>query len=241
MQKKVNFKNMTGNNYEYDGSLQHVVIRQPNYVAGTKDKPEVKIFMQTNRKFRALETEKLKVNQTVWMKWSSGPIVAKSKILSWHEGTIKNGDITKAREITQGTSLYHMDAYWKEVIKKGDSYYTIVKLHEEEWLDEIITPTARSLGSSWIFIDSKKKYSEWILGDNNHKKHESVSRGLPKSMRFNVLRRDDFTCQYCGRKSPLVELHVDHKIPFSVVKKHEMHNLVTACSDCNLGKSNKII
>lgn len=53
MQKKVNFKNMTGNNYEYDGSLQHVVIRQPNYVAGTKDKPEVKIFMQTNRKFRA--------------------------------------------------------------------------------------------------------------------------------------------------------------------------------------------
>jgi len=55
-------------------------------------------------------------------------------------------------------------------------------------------------------------------------------------IRFAVLKRDNFTCQYCGRKAPDVSLHVDHVIPRSRGGTDAMANLKTACADCNLGK-----
>jgi hypothetical protein len=62
---------------------------------------------------------------------------------------------------------------------------------------------------------------------------------LPKSIRFEVLKRDCFTCQYCGREAPDVILEVDHIIPISKGGDDSLMNLVTACRDCNRGKSNK--
>lgn len=59
---------------------------------------------------------------------------------------------------------------------------------------------------------------------------------LPKKVRFEVLKRDRFTCQYCGRKAPDVVLHVDHIHPVADGGTDDMTNLVTACSECNLGK-----
>lgn len=59
---------------------------------------------------------------------------------------------------------------------------------------------------------------------------------LSKRIRFEVLRRDNFTCQYCGRKASEVELHVDHIRSVATGGGNEMENLITACVDCNLGK-----
>lgn len=62
-------------------------------------------------------------------------------------------------------------------------------------------------------------------------------RPLSKRTRFNVFKRDLFTCQYCGRTPPEVVLHCDHVIPVVEGGGDEEENLVTACQDCNLGKS----
>jgi 5-methylcytosine-specific restriction endonuclease McrA len=32
-------------------------------------------------------------------------------------------------------------------------------------------------------------------------------------VRFEVFKRDNFTCRYCGRKTPEVVLEVDHVVP----------------------------
>jgi len=32
-------------------------------------------------------------------------------------------------------------------------------------------------------------------------------------LRFQIFQRDNFACQYCGRKPPEVELQIDHKYP----------------------------
>lgn len=55
-------------------------------------------------------------------------------------------------------------------------------------------------------------------------------------MRFNVLKRDSFTCQYCGAKAPDVVLHVDHIKPVSEGGKDTLLNLVASCQPCNGGK-----
>ena len=61
---------------------------------------------------------------------------------------------------------------------------------------------------------------------------------ISKRMRFEVFKRDNFTCQYCGRMAPDVVLQVDHIKPVSKGGKNELINLVTSCFDCNNGKSN---
>lgn len=59
---------------------------------------------------------------------------------------------------------------------------------------------------------------------------------LPARLRFSILQRDKFTCQYCGRSVPSVVLHVDHILPLSSGGTNNPTNLVAACADCNLGK-----
>ncbi len=59
---------------------------------------------------------------------------------------------------------------------------------------------------------------------------------VSKRTRFEVLKRDDHTCQYCGAKAPDAVLHVDHVIPKSLGGSNKPENLLTACKDCNAGK-----
>lgn len=59
---------------------------------------------------------------------------------------------------------------------------------------------------------------------------------IPKKVRFEVFKRDRFTCQYCGAKAPDVVLHIDHITPVANGGDNDIMNLVTACESCNLGK-----
>lgn len=52
-----------------------------------------------------------------------------------------------------------------------------------------------------------------------------------KLSRHEIFRRDNYTCQYCGRHN--VSLTVDHVVPRHMGGKHIWTNLVTACSSCN--------
>jgi hypothetical protein len=60
---------------------------------------------------------------------------------------------------------------------------------------------------------------------------------LSKRLRFEVMRRDKHTCRYCGASAPDVKLTVDHVVPRALGGGDEPANLVTACKDCNAGKT----
>lgn len=60
---------------------------------------------------------------------------------------------------------------------------------------------------------------------------------ITNELRFSIFKRDNFTCQYCGRKAPDVELWLDHIIPVCSGGDNRPSNLITACYKCNLGKS----
>ena len=64
----------------------------------------------------------------------------------------------------------------------------------------------------------------------------SERKPITKKARFEVFKRDSFTCQYCGASAPDVILHVDHIKPVATGGDNDITNLITACVACNSGK-----
>jgi 5-methylcytosine-specific restriction endonuclease McrA len=52
-----------------------------------------------------------------------------------------------------------------------------------------------------------------------------------------ILRRDEFTCQYCGQHASY--LTIDHVIPRRLGGTHSWENLVAACPTCNHHKGGR--
>jgi hypothetical protein len=64
---------------------------------------------------------------------------------------------------------------------------------------------------------------------------------VTKKLRFEVLKRDSFRCQYCGASAPEVLLQVDHIKPVAGGGSDDIWNLVTSCQPCNSGKSDRTL
>lgn len=64
---------------------------------------------------------------------------------------------------------------------------------------------------------------------------------VKKSLRFEVFKRDKFTCRYCGAQPPDVVLVIDHVLPVAKGGLNEEPNLVTACDCCNQGKGARLL
>ncbi len=58
-----------------------------------------------------------------------------------------------------------------------------------------------------------------------------------KLTRREVFRRDNYTCQYCGRKA--LNLTVDHVLPRHLGGPQTWTNVVTACATCNHQKGGR--
>lgn len=64
------------------------------------------------------------------------------------------------------------------------------------------------------------------------------TENVSQRTRFEIFKRDKFTCIYCGRKPPEITLELDHVIPRSDDGSNSPTNLATSCFECNRGKSN---
>jgi len=67
-------------------------------------------------------------------------------------------------------------------------------------------------------------------------KYARVPPRRVKFSRRNIFLRDNFTCQYCGRKPALAELTIDHVIPKSRGGRSTWDNVVLSCIKCNTRK-----
>ena len=80
-----------------------------------------------------------------------------------------------------------------------------------------------------------------VLLRNKVSKPKRQRTHIPRGLRHEVFKRDNYTCVECGaRKDDGATLHIDHKIPVSKGGTDELDNLQTLCSDCNLNKSDVI-
>ena len=65
-------------------------------------------------------------------------------------------------------------------------------------------------------------------------------RYIPFKIKMRVVRRDNYTCQHCGKHLKDDEVEFDHKIPISLGGSSEEHNIRLTCFDCNREKSDHV-
>ncbi|MEL7561989.1 HNH endonuclease [Dehalogenimonas sp. 4OHTPN] len=67
--------------------------------------------------------------------------------------------------------------------------------------------------------------------------HVRRPRPRHKLTRWEIFHRDDFSCQYCGKKAQ--PLTIDHVVPRFQGGRHSWENLVAACVPCNRHKAGR--
>ncbi len=100
----------------------------------------------------------------------------------------------------------------------------------EEWLDQPITVESQAIRSPSIRLLAP----EVILLS----RYDRVPCHEAPFTRRNLFLRDDFTCQYCGKRWPTDHLSVDHVHPRSRGGTTTWENCVLACVGCNARKAN---
>jgi 5-methylcytosine-specific restriction endonuclease McrA len=68
-----------------------------------------------------------------------------------------------------------------------------------------------------------------------------MRKQIGKKLRFEVFKRDGFTCAYCGATPPSVILQVDHIHPVADGGTNDPDNLITSCQPCNIGKGANLL
>jgi 5-methylcytosine-specific restriction endonuclease McrA len=70
-------------------------------------------------------------------------------------------------------------------------------------------------------------------------RYDRAPRVAVRLTRRNLMIRDSFQCQYCGRSPTQRDLNVDHVVPRSRGGLDSWENLVVSCRTCNLRKGRR--
>jgi len=144
------------------------------------------------------------------------------------------------REIDEHPSRISSGAYegrfgsWRKALEAF-----VTRMNEDETENREEANTEKRIPQFVDILEPKKesKRKKTIPRGETH-------RGINLSLRYKVLLRDKFRCVRCGRSpatTPGVELHIDHKNPFSKQGRTALENLETKCKECNLGKGDRHI
>jgi len=121
--------------------------------------------------------------------------------------------------------------------------------------DCFITDNAfNTLLQNGLIVQKKDKYHqgekakryEFVGWDEFSKKKKKIkikkisNISIPPNVRFNVFKKCNYSCKFCGRNvNDGVKLEVDHIIPKSKGGSNHIDNLQILCRECNIGKGNK--
>jgi hypothetical protein len=95
----------------------------------------------------------------------------------------------------------------------------------------------------WLYglfeeLDASKAFLKQFKGMSDVQIRTAILRSqLTKAKRFEILKRDNYTCNYCHRTG--VPLEVEHVVALYNGGTNDDSNLVAACHDCNQGKGIK--
>ena len=124
------------------------------------------------------------------------------------------------------------------VLVLGQNYEPLNVCNLRRAMGMILTGKAEILEDGRGYIHSERR--AWVIPSVIRLGYV-VRRPVPRVRlcRREVFRRDNYTCQYCGRQT--TELTMDHLVPRHRGGQYTWENLVSACPACNRRKGGKTL
>jgi len=166
-----------------------------------------------------------------------------------HEEKIEQWKIESLRKIEKSKlKKYRTEQYQKSLDDdKAYNFYLTRKQTRYKQTNYIRTPykvvqTVNSFSCDYNFLFNRNEELKAINYECTLKEYNSKNQRklMTKKLRQQIITRDNYTCQICGKYMPdEVGLHIDHIVSISKGGKTVPSNLQVLCSKCNGSKSNK--
>ena len=249
----------------YNFIIKRIINKENEVVSKTSKKIQKITKLNESYQFKDIKRKKRNIIEREYSRKSFDRVTGKS-IIKYHLDNNINGIRTDLENAIFNITL--LEKYNKDVEKvlqsesTNNSKYSSkkFKMVEERVLRSIIYKKEnfmitlkievyyRSNGGNvydnkkrkYLFNDLVFVYNEWNRGNKFEETINQERKIMNDYIRYNVLKRDNFSCQICGiTAKDGAKLQVDHIIPVSKGGKTVMSNLQTLCERCNIGKSNK--
>ena len=249
----------------YNFIIKRIINKENEVVSKTSKKIQKITKLNESYQFKDIKRKKRNIIEREYSRKSFDRVTGKS-IIKYHLDNNINGIRTDLENAIFNITL--LEKYNKDVEKVlqsesiNNSKYSSkkFKMVEERVLRSIIYKKEnfmitlkievyyRSNGGNvydnkkrkYLFNDLVFVYNEWNRGNKFEETINQERKIMNDYIRYNVLKRDNFSCQICGiTAKDGAKLQVDHIIPVSKGGKTVMSNLQTLCERCNIGKSNK--
>lgn len=131
---------------------------------------------------------------------------------------------------------------WNESKKRKEKFILIPKK-----IREFIPQEKECSHCNTLFIQKVKQqiYCSSKCSREHHKirYYPDIMLNSFLKLRFEIFKRDNFRCQYCGRnpREDKTKLHIEHIIPKSRGGTNQINNLTTSCAECNYGKRDVLL
>lgn len=135
---------------------------------------------------------------------------------------------------------YHEKLYNDEKIKRNYRFQVVIYINYKSDKGKVKKSIYKTYKPD-EFLKVKNEYDNLKRENKLYEISGRIERRkMTNSMRYDVLKRDNYRCIICGKgRYDGVKLEVDHIVPVSKGGKTEISNLQTLCDRCNSGKSNK--
>ena len=249
----------------YNFIIKRIINKENEVVSKTSKKIQKITKLNELYQFKDIKRKKRNIIEREYSRKSFDRVTGKS-IIKYHLDNNINGIRTDLENAIFNITL--LEKYNKDVEKVlqsesiNNSKYSTkkFKMVEERVLRSIIYKKEKFMITLKIEVyyrsnggnvyDNKKRkylfndlvfvYNEWNRGNKFEETINQERKIMNDYIRYNVLKRDNFSCQICGiTAKDGAKLQVDHIIPVSKGGKTVMSNLQTLCERCNIGKSNK--
>lgn len=249
----------------YNFIIKRIINKENEVVSKTSKKIQKITKLNESYQFKDIKRKKRNIIEREYSRKSLDRVTGKS-IINYHLDNNINGIRTDLENAIFNITL--LEKYNKDVEKvlqsesTNNSKYSSkkFKMVEERVLRSIIYKKEnfmitlkievyyRSNGGNvydnkkrkYLFNDLVFVYNEWNRGNKFEETINQERKIMNDYIRYNVLKRDNFSCQICGiTAKDGAKLQVDHIIPVSKGGKTVMSNLQTLCERCNISKSNK--
>jgi len=137
--------------------------------------------------------------------------------------------------------VYPLESYRTLVLNADYTPFTVLPLSATNWMAAITNMWLGKYDAERVYEGVKirsQKLSLELPSVVVNKTYRNPDRRIAFST-SNVYLRDDYTCQYCGKKFTGTELTFDHIKPRCLGGKTTWKNIVSSCRKCNSKKGHK--